>query len=563
MKVASIGQAIMQSTRPRGFICPLQIGLGVQLHRLYGSRFLVDSLYSHGFCSSYSEVHRFEASAAVEKSEEIVALHKEGCIQFVADNVDHNTDTIDGKNTFHGMGMISSVNPIPEGYFGRSIKRRDVTADELEQIGKINIKYFKHSNTTSKLKFAELHELRSPCPSMKVDLVMKASWPLRSPMPGWSATMQMVSKGQFPGPSSIQFLPIIDMNPSDISCVYSTMKFIDTEAKKYGKVSVVTFDQPLYWKALMIACDSELKDMVIRLGAFHTEMSFLGSIGRIMGGSGLREVLELVYASNTVTHMMNGKAVSRAVRGYFLVDMVLSSLLMDQIDSLTTDRDEGTLQSAIASIYDRLYAGVLSVDDLEGNEQLYELENEVETKTSELFRSRTAKLWLCFMDMFSVLRKFLIAERTGNWILHLESMKDMLPYFAAAGHNLYAKSAHIYLSQMQNLQITHPDVHALYSKGHHVIRRNDRFWGGISTDLAIEQVLMRSLKSTGGLTRGRGLGEAQRSLWLLSMPVCSEVNDAMQIFTSTKYQTNDQHAESSKARKHRDFKDINTITEFL
>ena len=28
--------------------------------------------------------------------------------QWVADNVDHNTTTLDGKNTFHGMGIIGA-----------------------------------------------------------------------------------------------------------------------------------------------------------------------------------------------------------------------------------------------------------------------------------------------------------------------------------------------------------------------------------------------------------------------------------------------------------------------
>ena len=41
------------------------------------------------------------------------------------------------------------------------------------------------------------------------------------------------------------------------------------------------------------------------------------------------------------------------------------------------------------------------------------------------------------------------------------------------------------------------------------------YWAGLSTDLVIEQVLMRSIKSTGGLTRGRGMAEIQRLLWLL------------------------------------------------
>ena len=36
----------------------------------------------------------------------------------------------------------------------------------------------------------------------------------------------------------------------------------------------------------------------------------------------------------------------------------------------------------------------------------------------------------------------------------------MLPYFAAAEHNLYTKSMYIYLQQMLQLQAQHPDVYA-------------------------------------------------------------------------------------------------------
>lgn len=56
-------------------------------------------------------------------------------------------------------------------------------------------------------------------------------------------------------------------------------------------------------------------------------MSYLGSIGHLMSGSGLQELLEVVYAPNSVVHMMSGKAVSRAVRGHLLVDAALNALL--------------------------------------------------------------------------------------------------------------------------------------------------------------------------------------------------------------------------------------------
>ena len=91
--------------------------------------------------------------------------------------------------------------------------------------------------------------------------------------------------------------------------------------------------------------------------------------------------------------------------------------------------------------------------------------------------------------------------------------------------------------------------------GNHVVRRSDRFWAGLSTDLVIEQVLMRSVKSTGGMTRERGMSELQRTLWLLSMPACAEVNTAMQHLTSVDFNTSEQHKEVGGSRVARDEKD--------
>lgn len=42
LKVSSIGQALMQATRPKVLLAPLQLGLGVQMHSHFASRFLVD-----------------------------------------------------------------------------------------------------------------------------------------------------------------------------------------------------------------------------------------------------------------------------------------------------------------------------------------------------------------------------------------------------------------------------------------------------------------------------------------------------------------------------------------
>ena len=72
---------------------------------------------------------------------------------------------------------------------------------------------------------------------------------------------------------------------------------------------------------------------------------------------------------------------------------------------------------------------------------------------------------------------------------------------------------------MSHLQEDHPEVYENFRKGLHVIRRSDHYWAGLSSDLVIEQVLMRSMKRRGGLTRGRGKTEQQRV-----MPACAEIN---------------------------------------
>ena len=77
---------------------------------------------------------------------------------------------------------------------------------------------------------------------------------------------------------------------------------------------------------------------------------------------------------------------------------------------------------------------------------------------------------------------------------------------------------------MANVPNDQPVVHQHFVEGLHVARRSDRAWAGFSTDLMIEQVLMRSMKTSGGLTRDRRMTDQQRLTWLLAMPACSEVN---------------------------------------
>jgi len=94
---------------------------------------------------------------------------------------------------------------------------------------------------------------------------------------------------------------------------------------------------------------------------------------------------------------------------------------------------------------------------------------------------------------------------------------------------------------MRQLPEIHPDTHASFLRGYHVICRSDHYWAGLFTDLVNEQVLMRSMKTVRGLTRGRGMTEIQSLVLLLSMPVCADVSHSIQKITGVSCNTSEQH----------------------
>ena len=67
----------------------------------------------------------------------------------------------------------------------------------------------------------------------------------------------------------------------------------------YQIVTLNIIFNPLYIKAVDIAVRVGV-DIVLRYGGFNLLMSFVGFIGHLMEGSGLKEMLGLVFGSNTV-----------------------------------------------------------------------------------------------------------------------------------------------------------------------------------------------------------------------------------------------------------------------
>ena len=181
----------------------------------------------------------------------------------------------------------------------------------------------------------------------------------------------------------------------------------------------------------------------------------------------------------------------------------------------------------LKDLYEKLIGKEVSIEQVNESQVIINIQHDLENFKRELsVKSRTAKLWIQYVDYISIIKMFIRAERTGNWNMHLNAAQKMLNLFAATGHMNYAKSTRLYLQLMFNMHIDHPWLYEQYSKlGFHSVRRSDRFWAGLWPDLVIEQCMMRTVKSRGGLTHGRGMSESTRDLWVRTMHKCAAVHE--------------------------------------
>ncbi|GFR99684.1 hypothetical protein ElyMa_002798100 [Elysia marginata] len=107
-------------------------------------------------------------------------------------------------------------------------------------------------------------------------------------------------------------------------------------------------------------------------------MSYLGTIGHLMTGFGLRELLEVIYAPDAVGHMLSGKAVARTVRGHVLVGSVLNALLASSVfgvDLQSIVREE--IDPARTATEKTREVSALHSEEVEGGDNSYSIRGNI------------------------------------------------------------------------------------------------------------------------------------------------------------------------------------------
>ena len=170
LKQLTIGQCIVQAAKPRSLLRPGPFGLGVELEKSFGSKWLLNHLAKLGFSVSSDEVLRYKQSTiehSKQRDNEIVyERNTSSFTQWSADNVDHNIITLTGKGTFHGMGIISMTSCAEENrriHIINRLNKRQPTTSFVEEYGIPVLNYLGSSmKGHSKLKLKPIMQLKSP-----------------------------------------------------------------------------------------------------------------------------------------------------------------------------------------------------------------------------------------------------------------------------------------------------------------------------------------------------------------------------------------------------------------
>ena len=315
--------------------------------------------------------------------------------------------------------------------------------------------------------------------------------------------------------TSVAYSPLIDMVPSDPSTIMTAM----IESRRITKhtrqsMRVFTADQQLYREAVNVVwVYPELSDeFVLRLGGMHTLMSFVGSVGALMGNSGLEEVLKAAFGG--VTRKLTGKNFPQNTRAF---RMVAEEMLQPIIPRAESHED-------LVSILEK-----------------------------EATKSRTAKVWVENLIIHVLIMMIYVqAEREAELSLHLWAMQQMIPYFFAAGHVNYARYGLYYMRSMERLP---ENVLKRFLNGEHVMRHNHGVCNGIWSDMFIETTFMRYGKGPRDLV-GVTLKPSTIQRWTLSLHTTSRVEsdiDEMRHQQGTREATT--HNEEMPGRMASDAKD--------
>jgi len=167
------------------------------------------------------------------------------------------------------------------------------------------------------------------------------------------------------------------------------------------------------------------------------------------------------------------------------------------------------------------------------NEIFLSANKKFEDKLTELeSRGATVVLWVQYFEVVSLVKSYIMAERSGKWNMHC--ITRIFSFLHADDYFAYANSAQLYLQDALNLHNIMPaeEFAKFMKQSYFTLGRSSEFWCGIFSDQIIEQIYMRSMKTQNRSTHGCGMSSSVQK-WTECMPEINKIYEQVEQYCRT------------------------------
>ncbi|KAL9979552.1 hypothetical protein ACROYT_G017230 [Oculina patagonica] len=416
------------------------------------------------------------------------------------DNIDRLEETLSGSGTSHRVNGIA----VQARHFGPQLpplavpevartRQRSVDSSTITEIPAYNAGERCNPRARSYVEVTSEQVIEHARKKNLLWILVRLHANAKQKASSWtgfniSVREQPVSK------DNVGYLPTVDAPATDMATVHEVLvRSLKIKDSLRLQSIVVVFDQALYAKATEIQWkhSERFKDLVLRMGVFHTACTLLSIVGKRFQNAGLRDlcVESGVIAEGSVSGVLDGRRYNRAVRCHKLI-------LNELYENTCANEFEEKMTSPGFTKFVELFDNYL--------------------KYLRLEKGKLSQFWMSYLDLVEILLGLLRASREGNWELHLSSVRQMIPWCFAYDNLNYARYLSAYVSEMSHLEKEHPEISEYFKSGGFSVQVGDQNpFGKIPVDQACEETVNKDTQTAGG-TKGFSLKPRALSKYYLT-----------------------------------------------
>ena len=291
--------------------------------------------------------------------------------------------------------------------------------------------------------------------------------------------------------------------------MYSSLKNLQGILKHLDQPCLsVTCDEGVFRIAreIQLVRPYEFDNLVLCLGSFHMAKIALGCIGKYLRGSGAENILieSGTFGVNVVESVLSGKHYTRSLKGLQLLKEALMRL---QWAEFFKNQSDICNYKPLFENLEKMKQNIAKKSKENSINSLQEFKSDCQAliENFDIFvsenceKNETFKFWNTFLTFISILENLIRSDRKGDWKLQLQSIKDLLPLFAAFDSTNYLRWCSLYLEDMNKLEHTSPTTHKAFMEGKFSIKHTPGSFRAVGADMALEQTINRSQKSSSGI----------------------------------------------------------------